>query len=89
MAIKLLNHWLNQALHYYIANGEFCPFFKMYKDKLNGAIAMIEQLDCDAELKAEASKIYEFINNIKPKKSAEIKQKLAETREKSCNRNNN
>lgn len=82
MAIKLLNHWLNQALHYYIASGEFCPFFKMYKDKLNGAIAMIEQLDCDAELKAEASKIYHFINNIKYKTTDEIEHKLVEIREK-------
>lgn len=84
MAIKMLNHWLNQAIHYYIANGANCPFFTMYKDKINGGVAMIEHFDCDAELKAEACEIHHFINNIKTKKPAEIQEKLAKTREKSC-----
>lgn len=45
---------------------------------------MIEHFDCDAELKAEACEIHHFINNIKTKKPAEIQEKLAKTREKSC-----
>lgn len=79
--IKLLNHWLCQAIHYFLENGEFCPVHRMYKDKLSGAITMIEQLECDAELKQHAAEIDDFISKIKYKPKAEIKNRLAKTRE--------
>lgn len=82
-ALKLLNHYLCQALHFYLKNGASCPFFKMYQDKLCGAIATIELIECDSSLKIQAAHIYDFINNIKHKTATEIETKLAETREKS------
>lgn len=84
-ALKLLNHYLCQALHFYLENGASCSFFKMYKDKICGAVAVIELLECDNCLKNQADHIYDFINNIKDQSASKIEQKLAETREKSCN----
>lgn len=84
-ALKLLNHYICQCLHFYLKNGASCPFFKMYQDKLCGAVAAIELIECDGSLKEQAAHFYDFINNIKDQSASKIEQKLAETREKSCN----
>lgn len=84
-AEKLLKHYFCQTLHYYLGQrktGKSCPIFMMYKDKFQGAVNMIELLDCDKNLKSHAFDLYQFITKLDEKNSDEIVAKLSETRAK-------
>lgn len=84
-AKKLLDHYFCQTLHYYLGQrktGKSCRIYLMYKDKIQGAIHMIELLDCDSDLKNHAFDFYNFISHLDDKSTDEIIAKLSETRAK-------
>lgn len=83
-AIKQLNHYFRQSLHFYLSqmeHGEDHAFHLMYKDKFLGAVSMIETLPFDSELKQHAQTLADFIAALPRKTRAEIIAMLETTRD--------
>lgn len=81
---KRLNHLFYQALFYYLHSREkqqLCPFFMMYKDKLSGANAMLEELDCNKDLQEYSKNLLHFINKLDQTKTDDIIAQLSAIKE--------
>lgn len=82
-AKRQLDHYFCQTLFFYIKSKENQAdniFRRMYSDKFSGAVAMVDLLPCDGELKIYATELADFIDKLNSKSNAEIIEMLDEKR---------
>lgn len=82
-AMRQLNHYFCQTLFFHIKSKENQSdniFRRMYVDKLSGAVAMVDLLPCDQNLKDHAKYLSDFVDKLDNKSNDEIVKMLEKTR---------